>query len=197
MRRQSSKRPLPRAFYLRPTEEVARALLGTVLTHATPDGVAGGRIVEVEAYLGETDPASHAFRGPRGRAEVMFREGGCAYVYFSYGVHWCMNVVTEREGTGGAVLIRALEPVEGIDLMRARRGREDVRDLTSGPGKLTQALGIGRAENGLDLVSSRLTISRGDAPAGVEATPRIGITKAADWELRFVEKGSPFASRRR
>jgi DNA-3-methyladenine glycosylase len=197
MRRQPSKRPLPRAFYLRPTEEVARGLIGAVLVHATPEGVASGRIVEVEAYLGESDPASHAYRGPRGRAEVMFREGGCAYVYFSYGVHWCMNVVTEGEGVGGAVLIRALEPLEGLDLMRRRRGREDPRDLASGPGKLTQALGIGRSENGLDLIESRLTIVKGAPPAAIEATPRIGISKAADWALRFVEKGSAFASRRR
>jgi DNA-3-methyladenine glycosylase len=203
MARQPRERSLPRAFYVRPTVDVARDLLGKVLVHETAEGVAAGRIVEVEAYLGPDDPASHAFRGPRGRAWVMFEAGGRAYVYFSYGVHWCMNVVTAPAGTGGAALVRALEPVAGIDLMRRRRGREALADLASGPGKLAQALAIGPAENALDLVPrSRgarpaLTILDGDAPAAIDATPRIGITRAAEWPLRFLERGSAFVSRPR
>jgi DNA-3-methyladenine glycosylase len=187
---------LPRSFYVRPTLTVARELLGQVLWHRTPEGIAAGRIVEVEAYLGEDDPASHAFRGPRGRAEVMFREGGVAYVYFSYGVHWCANVVTGPAGTGGAVLMRALAPVRGIALMRRRRGRENLTDLASGPGKLAQALGIGAEQNGADLIASPLGVFEGAAPAEVGVSPRIGITKAADWPLRFFVPGDPHVSRR-
>lgn len=187
---------LPRSFFVRPTIEVARELLGKTVIHRTPEGLAAGRIVEVEAYLGEDDPASHAFRGPRGRAEMMFREGGVAYVYFSYGVHWCANVVTGAPGVGGAVLIRALEPTQGLALMRRRRGREPLTDLTSGPGKAAQALGIGPAQNGADLVRSPLAILAGPAPDAIAVSPRIGITRAADWPLRFYVPGSPFVSRR-
>jgi len=187
---------LPRAFYVRPTVEVARDLLGKTLVHRTPDGLASGRIVEVEAYLGEDDPASHAFRGPRGRAELMFREGGLAYVYFSYGVHYCMNVVTGPAGTGGAVLIRALEPLRGVALMRRRRAREPLTELASGPGKLAQALAIGPEQNGLSLLKSSLSLQPGAAPASIAESPRIGITRAADWPLRFYDPASPHVSRR-
>ncbi len=188
--------PLPRAFYLRPTVEVARGLLGKVLVHDAADGLAAGRIVEVEAYLGEQDPASHAYRGPRGRAEVMFRRGGIASVYFTYGMHFCMNVVCERAGAGGAVLLRAIEPLAGLDLMRRRRGREGLRDLGSGPGKLAQALAIARPENGLDLLGSRLRVLDGPPPAAIDVSERIGIKTATDWPLRFTERGSAFVSRR-
>lgn len=192
MRRLS--RALPRRFYLRPTVEVARDLLGKVLRHETHEGVAAGRIVEVEAYLGEADPASHAWRGPTPRARVMFEEGGRAYVYFSYGAHWCMNVVTEEEGTAGAVLIRALEPIEGLDLMRARRGRAVVHELCSGPGKLTQALAIDREQNRADLVRSSLTVRDGPPPAAIAASPRIGVSRAREALLRFYEPGNPHVS---
>lgn len=187
---------LPRSFYTRDPVTVARALLGQFLEHRTPEGVAAGRIVEVEAYLGEDDPASHAFRGAQGRAEVMFREGGIAYVYFSYGVHWCMNVVAGPAGVGGAVLLRAVEPVEGITLMQRRRGRDALTDLGSGPGKLAQALGIGRQQNGADLMRSELRILEGPAAPDIAVSPRIGITKAADWPLRFYLADSPHISRR-
>lgn len=188
---------LPRSFFTRDTVTVARALLGTVLQHRTSEGVAAGRIVEVEAYLGEDDPASHAFRGPRGRAEMMFRQGGVAYVYFSYGVHWCMNVVTGPAGHGGAVLIRALEPTAGIALMQRRRGRDEPTALASGPGKLAQALGIARAQNGADLVSSSLSVLAGPAVEEVAVSPRIGISRAADWPLRFFVPGNAHVSRAR
>jgi DNA-3-methyladenine glycosylase len=197
-------RPLPRTFYVRPTVEVARDLLGKILYHRAADGLAGGRIVEVEAYLGEDDPASHAFRGPTPRARVMFEEGGRAYVYFSYGAHWCMNVVTERAGKAGAVLVRALEPLAGIALMQARRGRavrdlaaeRALRELCSGPGKLTQALAITRAEDGADLVRSPLFLAEGPSPAAIAASPRIGISRNAAAPLRFFDAASPFVSRR-
>jgi len=188
---------MSRGFFVRPTVEVARDLVGKILRHETPEGAASGRIVEVEAYLGEEDPASHAFRGPRGRAEIMFAEGGRAYVYFSYGVHYCMNVVTDRAGVGGAVLIRAIEPLEGVDLMRRRRGREALVELGSGPGKLTQALGIGPAENGVDLLRSRLRVLPGPAPRSLAVTPRIGISKAIESPLRFFEEANPHISRAR
>jgi DNA-3-methyladenine glycosylase len=186
---------LPRSFFVRPTIEVALDLVGMTLVHELPDGAVAGRIVEVEAYLGEGDPASHAFRGPRGRAELMFRVGGVAYVYMSYGVHHCFNVVTDRSGVGGAVLVRAVEPLRGIELMQARRGRTELWDLGSGPGKLAQALGIGPTQNGLDLISSQLRVVGGTPAKRIAKSPRIGITQAADWPLRFVDADSAYRSR--
>jgi DNA-3-methyladenine glycosylase len=192
----AARRPLPRAFYLRPTVEVARDLLGKQLVRRSPEGTAAGRIVEVEAYLGRDDPASHAFRGPTPRARIMYGRGGVAYVYFSYGTHWCMNVVTGPRGTAGAVLIRALEPAAGIDLMRARRGRAALFELCSGPGKLARALGITGADNGADLVRSHLVLEDGPAPAEIAVSPRIGITRNAEAPLRFFDAASPHVSRR-
>ena len=190
-------RPLPRSFYVRPTVQVARELLGLILIHRSPAGMAAGRIVEVEAYLGQDDPASHAFRGPRGRAAVMYREGGLSYVYFSYGVHYCMNVVTDQEGVGGAVLIRALEPTSGIELMQKRRGLSDPKSLASGPGKLAQALAIGPEQNAHELWRGELTLVPGSAPRTIAVSTRIGITRAADRELRFYDPDSPHVSRKR
>lgn len=188
---------LHRSFYARSALDVAPELLGKILSHRGRNGLASGRIVEVEAYLGVQDPASHAYRGRTERNRAMFGAPGHAYVYFTYGNHFCMNVVTDREMTASAVLIRALEPLEGIDLMTRRRGGRPLLELASGPGRLAQALGIDRSLYGCDLTRPPLWIREdGAAPAWV-ATPRIGIREAADLPYRFVVSGSPFASRRR
>jgi DNA-3-methyladenine glycosylase len=189
--------PLPREFYARGALEVAPLLLGKVLRHRRRGTVTSGRIVEVEAYLGADDPASHAYAGMTPRNRAMFGPPGHAYVYFTYGNHWCMNVVTDREGVGSGVLLRALEPIEGVALMRRRRGRADLRNLASGPGKLAQAMGINRTCYGLDLTREPLWIEEDGASGRVSwiSTPRIGIRQAADRPWRFVLAGSPFVSR--
>ncbi len=190
--------PLPAAFYDRDTELVARDLLGKVLRCVTPEGVASGRIVETEAYVGEHDAACHAAAGRTARTEVLYGKPGRAYVYFIYGMHWCVNAVTRAQGLPSAVLIRAIEPIEGVELMRSRRrGARATRDLTNGPGKLCAALGITGAQNGVSLRDSALTIRAG-APVrdrDVAITPRIGIAKAADWPLRFIVRESEFVSK--
>ncbi len=165
----------------------APALIGWTLT---VDGV-GGRIVETEAYDHE-DPASHSFSGPTARNAVMFGPGGVAYVYRSYGIHWCLNLVTGGEAS--AVLIRALEPTQGLDLMIARRGLEAPRLLCSGPGRLCQALGVTHAQNGLRMDQPPFSLEPGPN-AGVVIGPRIGITKAVDAPWRFGEAGSRFLSK--
>ena len=186
--------PFPRAFYNRPAAEVARALLGTVLVH----GSTSGRIVETEAYLGLKDRAAHSWRGITPRTRVLFGEPGHAYVYLIYGMYECLNVVAEPEGSPGCVLIRALEPLDGIPRMRRRRpGAHDIENLANGPGKLTLALGISRRYNGADLTAGPLTIH---APAMTETprigvSPRIGIRHCADWPLRFFIEGNRFVSR--
>jgi len=190
--------PLPRAFYDRETELVSRELLGTILVSETPDGVTAGRIVETEAYLGEHDPACHAAVGETARTKYLYGPPGTAYIYFIYGAHWCFNAVTRGVGLPSAVLVRALEPVGGVELMRERRHhpRHD-RDLTNGPGKLCAALGITGEASGLPLSAPPLMICRG-APvpdADVEVTPRIGITRAADWPLRWFVANDPYVSR--
>lgn len=185
-------------FFARDAAVVARALVGKVLVHDAPHGVCSGRIVETEAYLAESDPASHSHRGPTRRNASMFASGGTAYVYRIYGMHLCFNVVTGRAGVGEAVLVRALEPLRGLELQQRRRGVDDVRALCSGPGKLAQALGIVHALDGSSLLDGPLGVWDGgpvlDA-AALEVTPRIGITKASALPLRFVLRGSPFASR--
>lgn len=194
---------LPLAFYERDAVTVARDLLGCYLVHRDAAGMTGGRIVEDEAYVAE-DPAAHSFRGKTPRNAVMFGPPGRAYVYRIYGLYDCVNVVTGPDGAGEAVLIRALEPALGIDLMRERRKTADLRGLCSGPGKLTQALGITRRQNGASLLDSPLQVwSReslhGAEPVDAEAivqTTRIGITKAADRPLRFYLRYSGFISRR-
>jgi DNA-3-methyladenine glycosylase len=185
---------LPRSFYNRPSVQVARDLLGKVLVH----GATGGIIVETEAYLGLDDAASHAYRGITRRNEVMFGPPGHAYVYFIYGMYECVNMVTEPAGTAGAVLIRAIEPLLGVELMQIRRpGAKRLRDLASGPGKLTLALGITRALNGADVTKGPLVVRdrRGEEPFEIAAGPRIGISKNADLPLRFTIAGSDFVSR--
>lgn len=192
--RRSAYRHLPRAFFARGTLAVARDLLGCYLVHDGPGGRTVGRIIEVEAYRGPRDPASHAYRRTA-RSEVMWGPPGTAYVYFSYGNHACMNVVAEPEGRAGAVLLRALEPVAGIGLMRRRRGTDDLRLLASGPGRLTQAMGITLEHNRADLVRGPLYLARGPRPQAIATAPRIGISMATDVRWRFVERGSPFLSR--
>lgn len=181
---------LPRSFYGRDTVLVAKELLGCYLVHASATGLTAGRIVETEAYL-QGDPACHAARGMTPRNRVMFGPPGHAYVYFIYGMYYCFNVVTEREGVGEAVLIRALEPVAGIPLMQDRRKREKLTELCSGPARLVQAMGISRAHNGCDLTKGPLFICRGEVkPLRVVTTTRIGIKEGAELPLRFYVHGN-------
>jgi DNA-3-methyladenine glycosylase len=181
------------SFYARDVGTVARALIGCVVRH----GEAAGMIVETEAYH-EVEPACHAYVGLTARTSTLFGPPGRAYVYLSYGLHTMLNAVCEPEGVGAAVLVRALEPVDGIELMHERRGRERLEELCSGPGKLTEALGIGLAHNGGDLRSGPVTISerrRRELP--IEVSRRIGITRAVELEWRFAVPGSHFVSRGR
>lgn len=195
--RAPGSRPLPPSFYDRATEAVARDLLGAVLEHRTPDGVARGRIVETEAYLGPHDPACHAAAGLTARTRTLHGPPGTAYVYFIYGMHWCFNAVTREEGHGSAVLVRALEPLAGLALMRERRGVEREAELTRGPARLCDALGITRDQDGLRLDRGPLRILHGTPvpDEDVLVGPRIGIRKAADWPLRFYLRGNRFVSR--
>lgn len=190
--------PHLRAFYDRDPALVARELLGAVLECRTPEGVASGRIVETEAYMGPHDPACHAVAGNTPRTRSLFAAAGTSYVYRIYGMYWCFNAVTREAGFGSAVLVRAIEPLTGESLMHGRRPRVKARhELTNGPGKLCLALGIDRAHDGLPLDDGPLRILAGTTvpDAGVLVTPRIGITKAADWPLRFLVAGSPFVSK--
>ena len=205
--------PLDRPFFARPPRRVARELLGKILVRAGDDHKPRltGRIVEVEAYLGEQDPASHAYPGLTPRNAVMFGPAGYAYVYFIYGNHYCLNVSCEREGRAGAVLFRALEPLSGIEEMARARGirvshpgqamERELIKLTSGPGRLAEAFGVTRlGDNGCDLTSpaSLLWIGTdGFRPPVISITPRIGITKAADRRLRYLIDGNPFVSGRK
>ena len=178
------------AFLSRDVLEVAPALVGWWLTL---DGV-GGRIVEVEAYR-EDDPASHSFGGLRGRNRIMFGPPGVAYVYRAYGIHWCLNIVCEAEGKGAAVLVRALEPTQGLGYMWERRGSTDDRLLCSGPGRLTQALGVTGKHNGLALDSPPFELEPPHRPIEVVSDTRIGITKAVEQPWRFLAVGSRYVSR--
>ncbi|MGY2005193.1 DNA-3-methyladenine glycosylase [Blastococcus sp. SYSU DS1024] len=191
--------PLVRAEeLLGPPDAVAPALLGCWLVTDRPEGSVALRLTEVEAYSGSgEDPAAHSHRGPTPRAAIMFGPPGRLYVYFSYGVHWCANVVVGREGEGSAVLLRAGEVVAGDELARARRpAARSPRDLAGGPARLTQALGIGRADLGTDLLdrSSPVRLHRGTPPATVSAGPRVGISVATELPWRFWETGAPSVS---
>ncbi|HYB76176.1 MAG TPA: DNA-3-methyladenine glycosylase [Nitrososphaerales archaeon] len=190
--------PLPRSFFERDTVSVAKDLLGTMLVRDTNGQLCSGRIVETEAYRGMDDPASHAFRGRTPRNSLMFGSGGRAYVYFIYGRNWCLNATTEVVGTPGAVLIRAIEPLEGLAFMMARRGRKAMGDLTNGPGKLTQALDITGVLNGANLTRQGPLFIRGRsniATPEVVATKRIGIRDGNNYPWRFLIPGNPFVSR--
>ena len=191
-------RVLPRAFYQRETEIVAREMLGTVLECETEDGLASGIIVETEAYLGEHDLACHAAAGRTARTEALYGPPGTSYVYFIYGMYWCFNAVTREVDLPSAVLVRALEPLAGIALMRKRRPRvKDEVDLTNGPGKLCAALGIDGSLSAKSLQRRPLRIREGEPVPDdkVEITTRIGITKCADWPLRWILRGNRFVSR--
>jgi DNA-3-methyladenine glycosylase len=191
-------RALPASFYARPTPVVARRLLGQVLVSEVGGRRTAGRIVETEAYLGPDDPASHGYRARRTRRNAsMFERPGTAYVYFTYGMHWCLNAVTEREGFPAAVLIRALEPLAGLATMRRRRRSSSDRELCSGPAKLCQALGVTGREDGVSLTRGRLRIvrQRSRQRDAIIVTARVGITRAVDWPLRFLIAGSPWVSR--
>jgi DNA-3-methyladenine glycosylase len=189
---------LTEADLLEPVEVVAPSLLGCWVVTDRPAGRVALRLTEVEAYSGEgVDPASHAHRGPTPRAEIMFGPPGRLYVYFSYGVHWCANVVVGPPGVGSAVLLRAGEVVVGEDLARARRpAARAVRDLARGPARMTSALDIGPGDKGADLLdpSSSVRLHRGPAPAAVSAGPRVGISVATDLPWRFWETGAPSVS---
>jgi DNA-3-methyladenine glycosylase len=188
---------LPASFYDRPTELVARELLGAVLVCDGPEGRASGRVVETEAYLGPHDEACHAVAGLTPRTAALHGPPGTAYVYLIYGMHWCFNAVTMPAGHGSAVLVRALEPLDGVALMRRRRGARRDAELANGPAKLCAALGIGPEHNGRALQRAPLVLRAGEPVAddAVVVTPRIGITRAADLPLRFLVRDTPFASR--
>jgi len=189
-------RRLGRRFYSRYTPDVARDMVGAILVRELDGVVTSGRIVETEAYRGADDPASHAYRGRTRRTEVMFGEAGHAYVYFTYGFHYCLNATTETRGSPGAVLIRAIEPIEGVEVMRERRGVEGLRQLTDGPGKLTKAMGIDLALNGEDMVVSRkLYLCEGDPAGPVETSVRVGVSVGRETPWRFFLVDNPFVSR--
>jgi DNA-3-methyladenine glycosylase len=196
---------LNRAFYQRDTLTIARELLGMRLVRRSKDGTTSGIIVETEAYIGFNDKASHASRGMTKRNEIMFRPGGYAYVYFIYGMHYCCNIVTEKAGFPAAVLLRALEPLEGIDIMAARRGTKELTDkaivnLTNGPSKLCRAMGIDKALNGADLCGNELYLARPENPPAFDivAAPRVNIPysgEAIHYPWRFFIKGNKFVSK--
>lgn len=191
--------PLPAAFFDRPVEEVARDLLGRVLVSRLDGVMTAGRIVETEAYLGGTDPASHAWNWRRTPSNAaLYSAPGTWYVYRSYGLHWCANIVAAPVGQGAAVLLRALQPVAGLAHMRRRRGPVADRALCAGPGRLCQALGVDRGSDGREVVRrAKLWIAEGEPlmPSRIAASPRIGITRAVELPLRYVEAGTRWASR--
>jgi DNA-3-methyladenine glycosylase len=202
-------KPLPRSFYLRPTLQVARDLLGKHIVRKVRSKFLIGKIVEVEAYC-KGDPASHAFRGRTKRNDVMFWEGGHLYVYFTYGMHFCANVVTGTEGIGEAVLIRAVEPLAGIEVMKINRygshkslnlqslNRKSFINLTNGPAKFCQAFGIARKENETDLLDSEISITEGESVPSkyIKRSSRIGIQQGVEKNWRFFIRGNQWVSKK-
>ena len=190
-------RPLPASFFRRPSEIVARELIGTTLITRRRGAVTAGRIVETEAYLGADDPASHGYRLRRhARNESLYAPPGTWYVYLSYGIHWCANLTARGAAPGCAVLLRAVAPLEGLGVMRGRRGGVRDRLLADGPGKLCQALGIDITLDGSPMADSWAVIRQGAPADEILVTPRIGITKAVDWPLRFLEQVQKKTARR-
>jgi DNA-3-methyladenine glycosylase len=188
---------LDRSFYLRPTLDVARDLIGKFLVYRKGKNLLSARLVEVEAYIGEEDPACHASVGKTERNEVMYRSGGLSYIYFIYGMYYCLNIVTEKEGFPAAILIRGAEPVDGIETMQKKYGGSGSHRLTAGPGKLCKAFGLTREQNGLDLTGRELYLEdRGYRPVMIKKSRRIGIKKGLEKKWRFFEPGSPFLSGR-
>jgi DNA-3-methyladenine glycosylase len=185
----SAMAKVSQAFFEQPTLELARALIGLTLLRATPEGVSGGVIVETEGYLSASDPAAHGYLRPTPRTRIMYGPPGCAYIYFSYGMHCCLNISTEPEGVGAAVLIRAIQPTIGLDLIRQRRGAAlPLRDLARGPGRVCAALGLSLAENGIPLTGEALWLD--DEPtlapdAQIATSTRIGISIGTDLPWRW------------
>ena len=192
---------LERSFYERETLDVARELLGTYIVHETVEGKTSGKIVEVEAYIGSIDAACHAYQNKcTNRTKIMFGEGGHAYIYLIYGIHYCMNIVSNKTNYPEAILIRAVEPIEGLDLMAKRRGTDNLLNLCSGPGKLCIAMGISKAQNEIDLCGEKLYLISGDVVAKelIVSTPRINIDyagEARNFLWRFIIKDNPFVSK--
>ncbi len=189
--------PLPKSFFEEPPVRLAKKLIGTILVRETEGHLLSARIVEAEAYAGSDDPASHAYRGRTQRNEVMFRSGGYAYIYFTYGMHYCFNVVSGRkDGLAGAVLFRAAEPLDGITIMRRNRGKQDLSQLLSGPAKLCEAMDITGELNGIGLQGPPLYLTPppDGAKIRIRATPRIGITNGKDKRWRFVDADSGYLS---
>lgn len=189
---------LPYSFYQQDTVTVARRLLGKVMAFENGFTSVAGRVVETEAYLGLQDPSCHSARGKSKRNKVMFGPSGHAYIYLIYGLHLCFNVTTGGEDCPEAVLIRAVEPLEGIEIMRKNRGQDSIYNLCNGPGKLVQAFGIPMDLNGTSVVEGPVKFYQvsGGEPFEIVETTRIGITKAADWPLRFFIKGNKFVSKK-
>jgi len=200
----TSNRKLKKSFYRRELLDVAHSLLGKILVKASGDKILAGKIVEVEAYHGDSDEAAHSYGGITKRNEIMFEAGGYLYVYFTYGAHHCCNVVTGKKGQGTAVLIRAVEPVEGIDSMiRNRFGRKikndkEIFNLTSGPGKVCKAFSIDRTHSGTDLTGNKIFILNGEKikSKDIGVSKRIGITRSLDLPWRFFIKNNPYLSRK-
>lgn len=187
---------IPQSFFDKDTTELAQALLGCELVHITPAGTTAGLIVETEAYH-QTDEASHTFYGRTPRTEVMYGPAGHVYVYFTYGMHWCFNITAEEEGIGAAVLIRALEPTQGIELMKLRRNKQNLRDLCSGPAKLVQAMGITKHDYAKPVYKDDFQLKPREEAASlsIRSGPRVGISKAKDKPWRFYIADNPFLSK--